>query len=571
MQPATLKAAVLAISGGAEASSGQVSANQADEPASWSQKHITGLPADVLSHIFSWLGVDDITRVSNTCRRFRSVVQEYHSEVVFYWRLPGPFKSKYPYSRPWLKWMVKNGLHPFTTTWPRKESHVPNGEQKSAVVCFHTLGRMMSTRKYRCTEVSARDCPTVILHLSFSPSGSNVLFFNAVHEWMCLLDYSGSWSEQTIDQHEVSIPSPAGARFSNNGCYLSTFIHAQLVVIYRRDGDRWELFKQEEIESPQRFDYSPSGKYLVHYSKADGIERIMCFDDTGYWKSMPMTEDARIKSSISSVKFSSSEQHMAALNPKKVFILSVDGRGCWISFREIGLERCVSYVKLCPFGSWLLLAYFRIKQSGAFVEMVRLDPAQPLQLRQRIIGEFIHLKFSPGGNYLVSQQWSPKYQLWCLDVWCLDESGHWVSHGNSTGLSRALSPTLRERKLKQNTITFSSCDNYLLTSYWDGAVIIWGQDGQGDWIIRGSDQHDGPVRRVEFSQSGVHALTVDDSLIRIWGRDMDGLWSVKGAILASDVLNVDFHPTAEHLIVCLTSLGIRFLEIGEALQEAVRE
>ena len=565
MQPAKLKATVLAISRGAEASSGQVSANQADEPASWSQKHITGLPADVLSHIFSWLGGDDITQVSNTCRRFRFVVQEYHSDVVFYWRLPGPFKSKYPYSRPWLKWMVKIGLHPFTTTWPRKESDVPNGEQKSAVVCFHTLGRMMSTRKYRCTEVFARDWPTAFLKLSFSPSGSNMLLFNTVHEWMCLLNHSGSWSEQTIDRHGDSIPIPVGARFSNNGCYLSTFFN-QVILIYRRDGDRWKLFKREKIESPQLFDHSPSGQYLVVYSKAGGIERIMCFDDTGYWKSMPMTEAARIKSSVSSVQFSSSEQHMAALNPKKVFILSVDGRGCWISFREIGLERCINYVQLCPFGRWLLLAYFWTKQSGAFVQMVRLDPAQPLQLRQRIIDEVIHLKFSPGGNYLVSQQWSSKYRLFCLD-----ESGHWVLHGNSTGLSRVLSPTLRESKLKQNTITFSSCDNYLLTSYWDGAVIIWGQDGQGGWIIRGNDQHDGPVRHVEFSQSGVHALTVDDSLIRIWGRDMGGLWSVKGTILASDVSDVEFHPTAEHLIVCLTSLGIRFLEIGEALQEAVRE
>ena len=565
MQPAMLKPTVLAICGGAEASSGQVSANQADEPASWSQKHITGLPADALSHILSWLGVDDITRFSNTCRRFRSVVQENHSEVVFYWRLPGPFKSQFPYSRPWLKWMVKNGLHPFTTTWPRKESDVPNGEQKSAVVCFHTLGRMMSTRKYRCTEVFARDWPTGFLKLSFSPSGSNMLLFNTVHEWMCLLNHSGSWSEQTIDRHGDFITIPVGARFSNNGCYLSTFFK-QVILIYRRDGDRWKLFKREKIESPQLFDYSPSGKYLVVYSEAGGIERIMCFDDTGYWKSMPMTEAARIKSSVSSVQFSSSEQHMAALNPKKVFILSVDGRGCWISFREIGLEQRINYVQLCPFGRWLLLAYFWTEQSGAFVQMVRLDPAQSLQLRQRIIDEVIHLKFSPGGNYLVTELWSSKYRLFGLD-----ESGHWVLHGNSTGLSRVLSPNLRKRKLEQKTITFSSCDNYLLTSYSDGAVNIWGQDGQGDWIVRGSDRRAGPVHRVAFSQSGVHVLVVGPSSIGIWGRDKDGLWSVKGTILASDVLDVDFHPTAEHLIVCLSSHGIRFLEISEALQEAVRE
>ena len=568
MQPVVQKDTVLAISGGAEA--GRVSANQADEPASWSQRHITELPAEVLSHIFSWLGADTITRVKNTCRLFRSVVLEHHGEVVFYGQFPEPFKSQYSHSRPWLKWMVNNGLHPFTTTLPRKESDVPNGEQKSAVVCFHTLGRMMSIRKYRCVEVTARHCPTFYLRQCFSPNGSNLLLFNTVHEWMCMLDHSGSWSEQTIDHHGGSIPIPAGARFSDNGCYLSTFISDQRMVIYRRDGDRWELFKQEVIESPQRFDYSPSGQYLVVYSKAGGIERIMCFDDTGYWKSMPMAEDARIISPVSMVKFSSSEQHMAALNPKKVFILSLDDQGCWISSREIDLDRPPGYIQLCPFGRWLLLAYFRthfrVNQSDAFVEMVKLDPAQPLQLRQKIADKFLNLNFSPGGNYLVSERWATKYRL----LW-LDESGHWVLHGKSTGLSRALSPKLRGRKLKQNTITFSSCDNYLLTSYWDGAVKIWGQDGQGGWIVRGSDQHDGPVDCVAFSQSSVHALVAGPSSIRIWGRDKDGFWSVKGTILASDVLDVDFHPTAEHLIVCLSSIGIRFLEISEALQEAVRE
>ena len=194
MQPAVQKAIVLAVSRGAEA--GRVSVNQADESASWSQRHIIGLPAEVLSHIFNWLGADDISRVKNTCRRFWSVVQENHREVVFYRQLPQPFKSQHPRSRPWLKWIVKNGLHPFTTTLPCKESDVPNEEQKSAIMCFHTLGRMMSTPRYRCVEVSARRCSTLFLKLRFSPNGSNLLLHNWENERMCLLDRSGSWSEQ---------------------------------------------------------------------------------------------------------------------------------------------------------------------------------------------------------------------------------------------------------------------------------------------------------------------------------------------------------------------------------------
>ena len=115
--------------------------------------------------------------------------------------------------------------------------------------------------------------------------------------------------------------------------------------------------------------------------------------------------------------------------------------------------------------------------------------------------------------------------------------------------------------LKPDTIAFSPCDNYLLTSTRDGMVHFWGRDEQDNWTIRGSLQHYEEVRVVGFSQSGVHALSVDSASIRIWRCDDDGFWSVKGSFRATHVKRAHFHPAAEHLIVFenLTSVRIREL------------
>ena len=88
-----------------------------------------------------------------------------------------------------------------------------------------------------------------------------------------------------------------------------------------------------------------------------------------------------------------------------------------------------------------------------------------------------------------------------------------------------------------------------------------GRDEQANWTIRGSLRHYEEVRVVGFSQSGVHALSVDSVLIRIWGGDDDGFWSVKGSFRATHVKRAHFHPAAGHLIVFenLTSVRIREL------------
>ena len=557
MPPKIPKVNDFLISRGAEAPSERESANQANRSASWSHRRITDMPREVLSIIFNRLGPDDITQVKDTCRVFREVVQERYREIFFYRHLSQRFRSQFPHSQPWLKQLVKNGLHPFATALPSKENDVFDEEQKSSIVCFHTLGKMMAACEYRPVNVVDRAYDkTHLTKFHFSLNSSNLLIYNEVPGWMCLYDQSSSWSAQVITGREnVSLWLAYGVSFSNDGRYLSTFSPPGMIEIYRRDGDGWKLFNDQNVETASSFELSPSGKYLIVQNLAHGIERIMCFDDTGYWKSMPMAEDVRIYPFNRSVHFSSSEQHMAIRYSNKVVILSLDSRGCWVSFREIGSDNGISYIRLCPFGRWLLIADSGSSRCGDFVEVVRLDRTS--EFRQKIADECLRLNFSPSGNYLTTEGWAKKYRLWRLD-----KSGCWVLQSNLTTVI-SLRSVIRMSSLSvKNTNTFSPCDNYLFSTYPDGAVEIRGKDKQGNWTVRGSLKNCGTViYLVKFSWSGVHALMVVQGAIHIWGRNEAGLWSVKGTIPATDVYGAYFHPAAEHLVIYVDKTGLRIWEM----------
>ena len=544
------------ISRGAEAPSERESANQVDGPAVWSHWRITKMPMEVLSLIFNCLGPDDITQVKGTCRAFRKVVQEYHSEIFFYRQLPQKFRNRFPHSQPWLKQLVKNGLHPFATVLPRKENDVFDEERKYSIVCFHTLGKMMATCEYHPVNVVDRACDenTIHLKLCFSLCSSNLLVFNR-RDQFCLHDQSTSWSAQVITRPEnVSLWLFYGASFSNDARYLSTISPPGMIEIYRRNGDGWKLLSDQQVETATSFSLSPSGKYLLVQNLAHGIEKIMCFDDTGYWKSMPMAEDVRIYPFPYSVHFSSSEQRIAISYSDRVVILSLDSRGCWVSFREIGADDIISYTRFCPSGRWLLIADSGSSGCGGFVEVVRLDRTS--EFRQKIADEYLNVNFSPSGNYLATERWIKQYRLWRLG-----KSGYWVLHSN---LIRTLRQSSKSGStlLEENTNTFSPCDNYVFSTYPDGAVKIWGKDKQGNWTVRGSAPHCGPARSpVKFSCSGVHALMVVQGAVHIWGRNEVGLWSVKGTIPATQVYDACFHPAAEHLVVCVEETGLRIWEM----------
>ena len=140
------------------------------------------------------------------------------------------------------------------------------------------------------------------------------------------------------------------------------------------------------------------------------------------------------------------------------------------------------------------------------------------------------------------------------------KSGQWVFYGDL--VNPETSPlAIEETELTIDIIKISPCDNYLLISSYDGTVVIWGQNAQGRWQVRGREQHDGALVSVEFSQSGFHALTVDQSSIRIWGRDEDGSWFVKGGIRVRHVSSAHFHTVAEHLIVFRNLEGVQVWEV----------
>ena len=601
MLSATQKIADVSTCRGAEASLERTSSHQADTPALWSQWHITVLPWDVLSHIFSCLDCDDIVQVNDTCQVFRRVVQAMHTEALFYGQCPELFRKRFPASRSWLKQIVKDGLHPFTTRVPAKESGLFNAEQQFAVLCFHTLGKMMFTSRYLPTEVLASTFSYHSIDVLYTPTSSNLLIY---FKWIAsafLLSQndSGSWSEQKIKLGQLDhLPLSIGGSFSTNRRYFSVFGFSNLIQIYQRDSDTWQLVNRQRIETANWFKVSPSGKYLVVSTRSDGIESIRHFDDQELWNPMPLAKDVRINTRVEWVAFSFSEQHLVIRYLRKLVILSLDSRGCWnltwqtrrvvdahvrfspseqhVAIRyknkvvvlSLGSRGCwnllwetpsgreINYAEFCPSGSWLLIAYGDAKECwcDGFAEMIKLNPAGKCRSQQMTLPPYCTLNFSPGGKYLVSRD--EQYLLWQLL-----NSGVWAFYGDLADPGAAPLPALGQTSVNLDTIRFSPGDNYLLISSRDGAVNIWGRDERGCWVVRGSAQHDGAVNFIRFSESGVHALTVDLSSMRIWGLGSDGLWSVKGKISATGVKFAAFHPVAEHLVVSLDSDNVRIWQV----------
>ena len=564
MHTITQKAAAATIS---QVPPERESSQAAVEPAIWSQKHITQLPPEVLSHIFGCLGCDDIAQVRGTCRPFRDLVQAEHAEAFFYRQLPKRFRKQYLQSRLWQKRLVKNGLHPFTTKVLGKETRFISTEQQAALLCFHTLRKMMHTCRYQPKNVFADLCSTDSLLVDFSLNGSALLLYDTSDKRVRVLDQSesDSWSQQEVDLEGRSVLS-AGMSCSTNRHCFPAFGSQNVIDFLRRDRDqnRWQLIDQQWVNTGHKHKISPSGKYLVIYTR--GIKGIRCSDDQGKWVLMPMADSARIDFNIQELQFCPSEQHLAIKNRQELVILSLDSQGCWNLSWLTTTYRCISYVEFCPSGSWLLVACALLdpdvirspiemmESDKGLVDMIKFDPRGEWQHWRRISPEYLRLTFSPAGNYLVGQRMGKNYPLWQLL-----KSGEWVSCGSLADPEASPLPALEQMGI--NLFKFSPDDNYLLTSSRGGMVKIRGQDEQGHWMVRGSLQHESTVKFVEFSVSGIHALTVDQSSVRIWGLDDDGLWLVKGKIPVNGLICANFHPVAEHLVVIVKRRGIAIWEI----------
>ena len=580
-----------------------IPSTQAGTSVLWS-RHISQLPLEVLSHIFGCLDCDDIVHVNNTCQKFRKVVQACHTQALWFNRLPKRFRQQLPKSRSWLKQMVQDGLHPFTTRLPGRESEFLNAQQQAAVVCFHTMKEMMSSSRYHPMEVFA--CRNYYHHFDvhYAQISSNFLIYSQQNPMASLLllgqNDLGSWSEQVIclDKSCDGLRLSLGGSFSANRRYLSVFGSGNQIHIYRRGSENWQLVSRQRVETGYWFKVSPSGKYLFIATRTDGIESIRCFDDQEHWNPMPLATGVRINTRVRWAVFSPSGQHLVIKYVRKLVILSLDSQGCWnltwqtrrtvgahvgfspseqlmaISYKnkvvvlsldsggcwklswETPSARGINFAEFCPLESWLLIAY-REHGEDSVAEMIKFNPAGKCRSQQIIVPQYFDFTFSHGGNYLLVGNRSQGQHL----LWVLLKSDQWVSYGDVNAPGTLPWPELGQSELRLNIAVFSSCDNHLFTSTRDGTVKIWGQDGQGNWVARGSEHFDAMVKYVRFSRSGVHALAVYNGAIHIWGRDDGGSWSVKGIIQTDDFHNVDFHPSAEHLIIFWHFADIRIWEI----------
>ena len=560
MLPVVQKSIAVTISHGP----GRKSSQETQVPAKWSQRHICDFSPEVLSHIFGFLGCDDIAHMHDTCLLFRKVVLSEYAQTFSYSQLPQLFREQYQQSWSCQKQTVRNGQHPFVTALPNNKSKFFNSEHRTASLCVHTLREMMSTSVYRPMQVFTCNRLIASLRVDCSLSSSNLLLHNFLDGGASVLSRDGadSWSEEIVDMDEsgmtlLGIPCPrSGGDLRFNFCFHNA------IEYLKRDGDcgRWQLSNQQWVMESDEHELSPSGRYMACYTYRSILKEIRCLDDQGQWVLMPMAEGVRIDSGFYALRFSPSGQHLVIQYSEKLAVMSLDSQGCWNFTWTPPKKKHISYINFCPSDRWLLVGYGR-----STADIIRLDPAGKCISQQEIVCEDCMPSFSPAGNYLVNSINDKGYGL----LWRLLKSGEWVLDDNLIAPETG-TLSVGEKDPEINIILFSPCDNYLLTGYKGGVVEIWGQKEQRYWVGLGRKQHDGALRAVKFSPSGVHALTVDESSIHIWGRDEYGLWLVKGSIPVPAVWNAHFHPVAEHLIVVGIEEGVQVWELrkGDTGEEA---
>ena len=529
----------------------QATPRKAVAGASWSQRHVVELPTKALTPSIRSCEAG-IAQAQDTCQPLPEFDQRNKKEVQLYRQLPSQFRYHFPQSLPWQKWLVQNAHHPFTKPLPANQVDILYREQQAAVFCFHTLENMKQTPEYCPVEVFKCYFPWE-LTLHFSEHNSELLLYQAKgHVRHVYQDLAGSWKEGIMNWQRKSAMKSAGLHFGPSELHLSVFGFGRssagngITVIRRCDTD-WRSIHSQRFEGVNDYVMSPSGKYLALLSES-GIVHICYFHQLKErWRGMSLDRSFECAATIQRVLFSPAKKPQLAIEyPKKLVMLSMDlNEGRWSCLWASDSQHNLAYTEFCPSGRWLLTACEGSDDSGS-VAIIQLGPEGQYLDKQVIAEQYFKLTFSPAGTYLVSQ----KGEAQCC-LWHLAESGQWQFY------AELADTPLGQMNLKPESITFSPCDNYLLTSTPDGMVHIWGQQ----WTVRGSAQHDHEVIHVEFSPTGIHALTVDESSIRVWGCNDSGLWTVKGIIRAKRFKSAHFHPVAEHLVIIKDSFSVQIWEL----------
>ena len=395
----------------------RVSSHQTKAFASWSKWNVNNYPTELLSHIFSYLGCEDIVRVRDTCKRFREVVEADYCEPLFYHQLSGPFRKHYPQSLSWQKWVIKNHLHPFTAALPDKMSKCFNAEQEPAVVCCHTLRDIMSAPGHRAMEVFSCFCPANHLQVEFSLTSSDLWFYDGTlpKAWLVSQSGAGSWSEQEVDATKLPGFRPSAALGSRtDASFICFFSSDNIAEYFCRDYERnrWQL--RGRHLGYANYQFSKPGKYTAIMPMLKNIESIRCFDDQGQWVSMPMAENGWVNDHIGQIQFSPSEQLLALVSKNdKLVILSL-GQGSWnfsglitvdqlVHGNEGATELWFNSIAFGPSGDWLM-AWLSVQKAAVEIScvMLRPDSEGKWQYFQRIPTQSSRLTFSLGGRYLTS-------------------------------------------------------------------------------------------------------------------------------------------------------------------------
>ena len=345
--------------------------------------------------------------------------------------------------------MVQDGRYPFTTRLPVRESEFLKPQQQAAVVCFHIMKKMMFTSRVPSIEVFACRHYYHCFGVHYAQISSNFLMYSQQNSMASLFGQndSGSCSEQAIylDKSLPGLRLSLDGSFSNNRRYLSVFGSGNQIHIYRRGSENWHS--------------------VIRYVRK---LVILSLDSQGCWN---LTWQTR-RTVGAHVGFSPSEQHAAISYKNKVVVLSLDSRGYWKLSWETPSAREINFAEFCPSGSWLMIAY-RENGGDSVADMIKFNPK--CRTRQITLPRYFDFTFSHDGNYLlVSNRFRDQHLLWVLL-----KSDQWVSYGDLNAPGLLPWPERGQSELRLSTAVFSSCDNHLFTSTRDGAVKIWGQDGQG--------------------------------------------------------------------------------------------
>ncbi|USE37348.1 F-box/WD40 repeat-containing protein [Endozoicomonas sp. SCSIO W0465] len=545
--------------------------NQAPQNQPLQQRRITELPTELLVMIFDCLEFDDIRQVNATCLAFREVVKEFNyiQELSYFARLPQYFREQYQKAVPWQKKYLH--LHPFAASAPLnnraisfRERKVKNLPQAPALLCLNTLGRMEQCPAYHLVErfkvalpLPARlaNSQAGIPHdVCFSSSGCHLLFYGYHLNDSRLLarDDRGQWAEQHLnwsDNSERRIITVAN--FSACANRLSTYSEHHCVNTLRPAHNGWDDVGTVTLRSDQDVEFSPSGKYMVAFSRNNPVIVWRMNGDDGWLKMEVRGLDP--ETPAVSALFSPSEQYLALVHDMQMTMLALDDHGaCSAQPLELLTEGRIKYATFSQMADQLLVGIDGACPHSRRVSIYRSKPSGIWE-ETTIFPDFRPVYFSPAGNYLFTNI-GRDVLLWRMpEEWSDRPQDHLLSPPLEAARAVFDSGIKLHHPFRVKSILFSPSDRHILVSCkQDINYFIWGKTQAEEWSLQTHSRQCLPLARYRFSLSGLHVLIHNGSTIQILGHSDQERWSLKGVIKQEGIMQACFNPLADHEVVVMS-------------------